>query len=201
MRVVLLGPPGAGKGTQAQVVARHLGVPAISTGDVFRDHVSGGTELGRRARACMDAGDLVPDELTVAMVRDRLASPDAGEGFVLDGFPRTVPQAEHLRALLAETDLALTSVVELLVDTQELVRRLSTRVVLVDGRPSRREDDDPDTVRHRLTVHETQTRPVSEWYAAQGLLTRVVAGGPVDEVTSDVVAVLEAVRTEGAVGR
>jgi adenylate kinase len=180
---VLLGPPGAGKGTQAKIIAGELGVPAISTGDIFRANVSGQTELGRKAKTYMDAGDLVPDEITVAMVRDRLEEPDAAGGFLLDGFPRTIEQGERLRDSLAETGHALDRVLELVVDEEELVRRLSGRRMLVDGKMVQRDDDKPETVRHRLEVHREQTAPLSGWYDEQGLLTRIEAMGSIDEVT------------------
>ena len=183
MRVVLLGPPGAGKGTQAQIIAGELGVPAISTGDIFRANVSGQTELGRKAKTYMDAGDLVPDEITVAMVRDRLDEPDAKGGFLLDGFPRTVEQAERLRDSLAAQGHGLDRVLELVVDEEELVRRLSGRRMLVDGKMVQRDDDKPETVRHRLEVHREQTAPLSGWYEEAGLLTRIDAIGSIDEVT------------------
>src|SRR5579875_2358037 len=127
MRLVLVGPPGAGKGTQAQFVSAHLSVPKISTGDIFRANVSEGSPLGKQAKEYMDAGDLVPDEITVGMVRDRLAEDDAAKGFLLDGFPRTVPQAQTLDELLAEMSAALDVVLELVVDDDEVVRRLSGR--------------------------------------------------------------------------
>ncbi len=127
MRLVLVGPPGAGKGTQAQFISSHLSVPKISTGDIFRANVSEGTELGKQAREYMDAGDLVPDEVTVAMVRDRIAEDDASKGFLLDGFPRTVPQAEVFDRFLAESSIELDVVLELVVDDDEVVRRLSGR--------------------------------------------------------------------------
>jgi adenylate kinase len=183
VRVVLLGPPGAGKGTQAQIIAGELGVPAISTGDIFRANVSGQTELGRKAKTYMDAGDLGPDEITVAMVRDRLDEPDAKAGFLLDGFPRTVEQAERLRDSLAEQGHGLDRVLELVVDEEELVRRLSGRRMLVDGKMVQRDDDKPETVRHRLEVHREQTAPLSGWYEHEGLLTRIDAIGSIDEVT------------------
>jgi adenylate kinase len=183
VRVVLLGPPGAGKGTQAQVIAGRLGVPAISTGDIFRANVSGQTELGQQAKAYMDAGDLVPDEITVAMVSDRLAEPDAKAGFLLDGFPRTIAQAEQLRDSLAEMGHALDRCLELVVDEDELVRRLSGRRMLVDGAWVQRDDDKPETVRHRLEVYREQTAPLSGFYERAGLLTRIDAIGEIDEVT------------------
>jgi adenylate kinase len=192
VRVVLLGPPGAGKGTQAQIIAGQLGVPAISTGDIFRANVSGETELGLQAKSYMDAGDLVPDEITVAMVKDRLAEPDAKGGFLLDGFPRTIAQAEQLRDSLRELGQALDCVLELVVDEDELVRRLSGRRVLVDGEWVQRDDDKPETVRHRLHVYREQTAPLSGWYDTEGLLTRIDAIGAVEEVTERAMGALEA---------
>jgi adenylate kinase len=184
VRVVLLGPPGAGKGTQAQVIASRLGVPAISTGDIFRANVSGQTELGQKAKAYMDAGDLVPDEITVAMVKARLAEPDAKGGFLLDGFPRTIAQAERLRESLSDLGHGLDRVLELVVDEDELVRRLSGRRMLVDGQMVQRDDDRPETVRHRLQVYREQTAPLSGFYETEGLLSRIDAIGEVEEVTA-----------------
>jgi adenylate kinase len=192
VRVVLLGPPGAGKGTQAQIVANRLGVPAISTGDIFRANVTGQTELGLQAKRYMDAGDLVPDEITVAMVKDRLAETDAKSGFLLDGFPRTIAQAEQLRESLQELGHALDCVLELVVDEDELVRRLSGRRVLVDGEWVQRDDDKPETVRHRLHVYREQTAPLSGWYDSEGLLTQIDAIGAVEEVTQRAMSALEA---------
>jgi adenylate kinase len=189
---VLLGPPGAGKGTQAQIIAGRLGVPAISTGDIFRANVTGRTELGLRAKSYMDAGDLVPDEITVAMVRDRLAEPDAKGGFLLDGFPRTIAQAEQLRTSLHDLGHALDCVLELVVDEDELVRRLSSRRMLVDGEWVQRDDDKPETVRHRLQVYREQTAPLSGWYESEGLLTRIDAIGAVEEITERAMSALEA---------
>ena len=190
MRVVLLGPPGAGKGTQAEIIAQRLGVPAISTGDIFRANVSGQTELGRKAKTFMDAGDLVPDEITVAMVKDRLAEPDAEGGFLLDGFPRTIAQAEQLRDSLADLGQKLRCVLELVVEEDELVRRLSGRRMLVDGQMVQRDDDKPETVRHRLEVYREQTAPLSGFYESEGLLARIDAIGDVEEVTGRALAAL-----------
>jgi adenylate kinase len=190
VRVVLLGPPGAGKGTQAQIIAKELAVPAISTGDIFRANVSGQTELGQKAKVYMDAGDLVPDEITVAMVTDRLAESDAVDGFLLDGFPRTIAQAEQLRDSLAERGQGLDRVLELVVDEDELVRRLSGRRMLVDGAWVQRDDDKPETVRHRLQVYREQTSPLSGFYEQAGLLSRIDAIGEVDEVTGRALAAL-----------
>jgi adenylate kinase len=212
MRLVLVGPPGAGKGTQAQFIAAHLSVPQISTGDIFRANVSQGTPLGKQAKAYMDAGDLVPDEVTVAMVRDRLAEPDAARGFLLDGFPRTVPQAVELDDMLADMDTKLDVVLELIVDDDEVVRRLSGRrtcrscghIWHVDFDPPskegicdncggelfQRDDDKPETIRHRLQVYYDQTAPLAGYYGERGILTGVDAMGPVDDVTERAIAAL-----------
>jgi adenylate kinase len=200
VRVVLLGPPGAGKGTQAQIIAGRLGVPAISTGDIFRANVSGKTELGLQAKSYMDAGDLVPDEITVAMVKDRLAETDAKGGFLLDGFPRTIAQAEQLRDSLRELGNNLDCVLEMVVEEDELVRRLSGRRVLVDGEWVQRDDDKPETVRYRLQVYREQTAPLSGWYETEGLLTRIDAIGAVEEVTQramDALAACGGTRPDG----
>ncbi|MDP9863040.1 MULTISPECIES: adenylate kinase [Streptosporangium] len=204
MRLVLVGPPGAGKGTQAQFIASNLSIPKISTGDIFRANVSGGTELGKLAKEYMDRGDLVPDEVTIAMVRDRLSESDAQDGFLLDGFPRNVPQAEILKKMLAEFGVALDIVLELVVDDEEVVRRLAGRrtcsqcgrIWHVDfddkkddvcdacgGRLYQRDDDKEATVRHRLEVYQEQTAPLVSFYADEGILVGVDATGPVEEVT------------------
>jgi len=207
-----VGPPGAGKGTQAQFVSAHLAVLQISTGDIFRAHVSHGTQLGKQAREFMDAGDLVPDEITVAMVRDRLESEDADRGFLLDGFPRTVPQAVQLDEILRELDTELDVVLELVVDDGEVVRRLSGRrtcrscghIWHVDfdppsadgvcdncgGQLFQRDDDQPSTIRHRLEVYYEQTAPLIGYYAEQGILVGIDAMGPVDDVTERASAAL-----------
>ncbi|MBG0827746.1 adenylate kinase [Planomonospora sp. ID67723] len=204
MRLVLVGPPGAGKGTQAQFIASNLSIPKISTGDIFRANVSGGTELGKLAKEYMDRGDLVPDEVTIAMVRDRLSEDDAQDGFLLDGFPRNVPQAEILKKMLAEFGVALDIVLELVVDEDEVVRRLAGRrtcsqcgrIWHVDfddkkddicdacgGSLYQRDDDKEETVRRRLEVYQEQTAPLVSYYAEEKLLVGVDAAGPVEEVT------------------
>ena len=212
MRLVLVGPPGAGKGTQAQFIASHFAVPKISTGDIFRANVSEGTELGIEARKYMDAGDLVPDEVTIAMVQDRLSYDDVSEGFLLDGFPRTVHQAEVLDGMLAERGVAVDVVLELVVDDEEVVRRLSGRrpcrrcghVWHVDFDPPadegtcdrcsgelfQRDDDSEDTIRHRLDVYADQTSPLIGYYGDKGLLRGVDATGPVEDVTDRAINVL-----------
>ncbi len=190
MRIVLLGPPGCGKGTQAAVLAEELGVPAVSTGDLFRAHVEDGTELGRTAAAYSSAGDLVPDDVTRAMVAERLARPDCRGGYVLDGFPRTIGQARQLGDDLAAQGLQLDAVLELVVGDEELIRRMSTRRVLVDGDWVVRDDDRPETIRHRLEVYRQSTAPLVDFYAADGLLRRVDADGDVSVVAARVRAAL-----------
>ena len=188
MRMILLGPPGAGKGTQAKEVSAHLGVPAISTGDIFRANVSEGTPLGKEAQRYMDAGDYVPDSVTNAMVRDRLAQPDCAGGFLLDGYPRTLAQVDELDAMLADGPGGghrLDVVVELVADTEEVVRRLLAR-----GAAEGRSDDSEDVIRRRLAIFEEQTAPLAAGYDARGLLRRVDGLGPVAEVTERVLAVL-----------
>jgi adenylate kinase len=212
VRIVLVGPPGAGKGTQAQFIASHLAIPKISTGDIFRYNVSQGTPLGRQAKEYMDRGDLVPDEVTIAMVRDRLGEEDAQDGFLLDGFPRNVPQAETLKKQLLDWDQRLTVVLELVVDEDEVVRRLSgrrtcrrcervwhimfdppTRDGICDacgGELFQRDDDREETVRHRLEVYKKQTAPLVAYYADEGILIGIDATGPVEEVTERALAAL-----------
>ena len=212
MRLVLVGPPGAGKGTQAQFIAAQFAIPKISTGDIFRANVSEGTELGMTAKKYMDAGDLVPDEVTSAMVRERLKEDDAGDGFLLDGFPRTVPQAETLDEILDGFEVAVDVVLELVVDDEEVIRRLSgrrtcrtcghiwhvdfdppTRDGICDdcgGELFQRDDDKPDTVRHRLEVYAEQTAPLIAFYAEKGVLVGIDATGPVDDVTERAIAAL-----------
>ncbi len=206
MRLVLVGPPGAGKGTQAQFIAEHADVPKISTGDIFRANVSQGTPLGLQAKAYMDRGDLVPDDVTIEMVRDRLAQPDALVGFLLDGFPRTVPQAETLDDILRDTaQTKLDVVLELVVDDDEVIRRLSGRRTcrtcnhiwhvdfdppqvagvcdLDGGELYQRDDDKPETIANRLEVYAESTAPLVAYYAGRGLLVGIDATGPVDDIT------------------
>ena len=191
MRIVLLGPPGSGKGTQAALLAQALGVPAVSTGELFRAHLDAGTELGRTAAAFAAAGDLVPDDVTMVMVVERLALPDCRGGYLLDGFPRTIGQAELLGDELAARGVHLDAVLEMVVDDGELIRRMSTRRVFVDGAWVVREDDRPETVRHRLEVYRQVTAPLVDFYAAEGLLRRVDADGEVAAVAARVLVALD----------
>jgi adenylate kinase len=188
-----MGPPGAGKGTQAKVISGRLGVPAISTGDIFRANVSGGTPLGVEAKRYMDAGDYVPDEITNAMVRDRLAQDDSAEGFLLDGYPRTVAQVQELDSMLSDGDCALDAVIVLTVENEELVQRLLHRAE-TEGRA----DDTEEVIRHRQDVYREQTAPLIEVYAERGLLVEVGGVGTVDEVTERVFAALDSVRNSSA---
>lgn len=185
MRIVLMGPPGAGKGTQAVVLAERLAVPHISTGDIFRANVAGGTPLGIEAKSYMDAGEYVPDSVTNAMVRDRLAEADAVGGFLLDGYPRTVAQVDELSGILADQGTALDRVVELTVDLDEVVERLHKRAA-----EQGRSDDTEEVLRHRLEVYFDQTAPLIAAYEAQGLLVKVDGMGAVDEVTGRVLGAL-----------
>ncbi len=216
MRVVFLGPPGAGKGTQARDLAREWGVPQIATGDILRQAVAAGTRLGREARDYMDRGALVPDEVIVGLVAERLGEPDAAGGFILDGFPRTVAQAEALERLLEETGQALDAVVYFEVSEPELVRRLTGRRVCrecqaayhtVSAPPRRegtcdrcggalyqREDDSEATVRTRLEVYTRQTAPLLERYRRRDLLTTVKGEGAIDEIRAAVRRAAEARR-------
>lgn len=184
-RFLLIGPPGAGKGTQAVRLSQAYGVPAISTGDIFRSNVKNQTELGRKAKAFMDAGDNVPDSLTNALIRDRLAEPDAAGGFLLDGYPRTADQVRELDEILAEHDAALDAVVELTADPDVVVERLRKRA-LEQGRS----DDDESVVRHRLEVYAEQTAPLIDLYEGRGSLVRVDGIGEIDEVTERITTAL-----------
>jgi adenylate kinase len=214
--LVLVGPPGAGKGTQAEFVAAHLSVPKISTGDIFRANVSQGTPLGVEARRYMDAGQLVPDEVTINMVRERLAEADAADGFLLDGFPRTTPQAVALDKLLADLGNSLDLVLELVVDEDEVVRRIAgrrqcrgcqkiwhiefdapTHEGVCDrcgGELYQRDDDKVEVIEERLRVYRRDTAPLIDYYGAQGKLVGIDATGPVEDVT---VRAIDSLRSYG----
>ena len=178
MRIVVLGPPGAGTGTQAVRLAEHFSCADIATGDIFRANVAEGTELGRIAQEYMDRGDLVPDEVVIAMVMERLAEPDCTAGFILDGFPRTVAQAEALDHRLAELGTPRHAALNFEITEDELLRRLAGRAAELH-----RSDDSEQTIRHRLEVFAIKTRPLIDHYARRGLLVNVDAIGPVEVVT------------------
>ena len=192
MRLILLGPPGAGKGTQAQRLVQKHGIVQLSTGDMLRAAVAAGTPVGQRAKSIMERGELVPDEVVVAIIADRIDQPDCRRGFILDGFPRTVPQAEALDRLLAERGLKLDSVIELRVDDGILLKRIETRVAQMTARGEKlRADDNPEVLKGRLAAYHAQTAPLAYYYASKGL-HRVVDGmEPIDAVTVAIDRVLE----------
>ena len=191
MRLILLGPPGAGKGTQASRIAKHFGIPQLSTGDMLREAVAAGTPLGLRAKHIMDGGDLVPDEVVIAVVADRIDHTDAVNGFVLDGFPRTVPQAEALDRELEARGIGLDAVLELEVNEDVLLVRIRGRAeqAASQGQPVRR-DDNPEVFKTRLKAYRVQTAPVTEYYRSQGLLKIVDGLQPIDVVTEELMMAL-----------
>jgi len=185
-RMLIIGPPGSGKGTQAERISERLGVVAISTGDIFRANVKGGTPLGVEARKYMDNGDFVPDSVTNEMVRDRLSQDDATEGFLLDGYPRTVAQVEYLDGILAASSQALSVVLQLTADDEELVTRLLGR-----ARETGRSDDNEGVIRHRLDLYHQQTEAVVAKYAERGILTQVDGIGGIEDVTDRVLGSID----------
>ncbi|MEH6374209.1 adenylate kinase [Streptomyces sp. KLMMK] len=214
MRIVLVGPPGAGKGTQAAYLAKNLAIPHISTGDLFRANISQGTPLGQKAQEYMRAGQLVPDEVTIGMAKDRMGKEDAAGGFLLDGFPRNLAQAEALDAILKAGGLKLDAVLDLEVPEDEVVKRIAGRRMCrkdsshifhviynppktegecdtCGGELYQREDDREETVRKRLEVYHTETEPIIDYYKAQGLVVTIPALGKVAEVTERAMAALE----------
>ncbi|MEK2471901.1 MULTISPECIES: adenylate kinase [Streptomyces] len=214
MRIVLVGPPGAGKGTQAAYLAKNLAIPHISTGDLFRANISQGTPLGVEAKSYMDAGNLVPDSVTIGMAEDRMEQPDAVEGFLLDGFPRNLGQAEALDAFLQTKGLKLDAVLDLEVPEDEVVKRIAGRRICrkdsshvfhveynkpqtegvcdaCGGELYQREDDREDTVRKRLEVYHSETEPIIDYYKAQDLVVTIPALGKVAEVTQRAMDALE----------
>ncbi|MGQ4511750.1 adenylate kinase [Streptomyces sp. DW26H14] len=218
MRIVLVGPPGAGKGTQAAYLAKNLSIPHISTGDLFRANISQGTPLGKKAKEYIDAGELVPDEVTIGMARDRMAESDAADGFLLDGFPRNVAQAKALDESLAGDGLALDAVLDLEVPEDEVVKRIAGRRIcrndsahvfhvtynppktegvcdVCGGELYQRADDDEETVRKRLEVYHRETEPIIDHYRTQGLVVTISALGKVTEVTG---RAMEALKRDAA---
>ncbi len=193
MRLILLGPPGAGKGTQAQRLVERHGIVQLSTGDMLRAAVKAGTPVGLQAKAVMDRGDLVSDEIVVGVVADRIAEPDCAKGFILDGFPRTVPQADALATMLVSKSMKLDAVIELKVDEDALVARIENRVretIAAGGTP--RADDNPESFRKRLVEYREKTAPLSDYYASKGELKTIDGMQPVDVVTGEIDQILAA---------
>ena len=212
MQLLLMGPPGAGKGTQAVKLVEKFKIPQISTGDMFRAAVKEGTELGKKAKACMDAGTLVPDEVTVGIVRERLAKDDCRKGFILDGFPRTVEQAKALEKILDELNLKLTKVLNIRVPAEFLIERAVGRRICKNcgatyhvkfnppkaddscdncgGKLYQRADDNEETMKRRLSVYEDSTRPLIDYYEKVGLYVEIDGRQPIEKVTDDLINVL-----------
>jgi adenylate kinase len=186
-RLLLIGPPGAGKGTQASLLAEYFGVPAISTGDIFRENVKNETALGLEAKGFMDRGDYVPDSLTNALVKDRISQADAQTGFLLDGYPRTIDQVHQLDGFLEEVGKKLDVVVQITADTEELIRRLLQR-----AQEQGRADDTPEVIRRRQEVYEEQTAPLIDVYVSRSLVAKINGLGDIDEVTGRIIEALEA---------
>ena len=213
MYILLMGPPGAGKGTQAANLVKEFGIPHISTGDMFRAAVKEGTELGKQAKACMDAGKLVPDEITIGIVRERLAKPDCAKGFILDGFPRTVEQADALQKILEELSITLTRVVDISVPNTSLIERAVGRRICKScgatyhikfnptksegvcddcgGELYQRADDTEETMSNRLSVYDAQTKPLIDYYKKAGLYSLIDGSQEIGKVFSDVVESLK----------
>ena len=214
MKIVMLGAPGAGKGTQAQRIAERFGIPHVSTGDIFRANIKNQTELGRQVKAIIDAGQLVPDELTIGMLMDRIHEDDCADGYVLDGYPRTIPQAESLTEALAKTGEAIDYAINIDVPDEHIIDRMGGRrscpgcgamYHIVYNAPQQdgvcdacggslviRDDDKPETVKNRLRVYHEQTRPLIDYYSGLGSLKTVDGTQPIEDVYSDIVGILEA---------
>ena len=213
MKIVLLGPPGAGKGTQAKSISNRYSIPHISTGDMFRKAIKDETDLGKEAKSYMDRGELVPDEVTVGIVKERISEDDAKKGFLLDGFPRTIDQAESLNQIMSELDREIDAVINIEVPEEELMNRLTGRRICekcgttyhlvfnppkVDGicdidggKLYQREDDNPETVSNRLSVNVKQSKPILEYYNNKGVLKNIDGSKDIDEVTNDVIDILD----------
>ena len=212
MRIILMGAPGAGKGTQAAFIVKKYGIPQISTGEIFRAAIKSGTELGQKAKSYMDAGQLVPDEVTIGIVRERLSKEDCAGGFILDGFPRTVAQAEALDKMLLEMGIGLSSVINIHVPSEDLIERAVGRRICKEcgatyhikfnppkaekcdkcgGELYQRADDNAETMSKRLSVYESSTKPLIEYYKSKGIYAEVDGRQPIAAVTSDLEKVLE----------
>lgn len=193
VRLLLIGPPGAGKGTQAARLAEHFGIPAISTGDIFRANVKNQTELGKKAQSYMDAGENVPDSLTNDLIHDRIAQSDCADGFLLDGYPRTAAQVEALEGMLAEQSATLDAAVELVADVEVVVNRLRQRAI-----EQGRSDDSEEVVRHRLGVYAEQTAPLIDVFRDKDLLVTVDGLGPIEDITERILGRLQAAGVVGS---
>ena len=191
MRLILLGPPGAGKGTQAQRLVRKFGIPQLSTGDMLRAAVAAGTPIGLKAKVVMESGALVSDHIVIGIINDRISEPDAKNGFILDGFPRTLAQASELEAMLAEKGLKLDAAIELKVDAAKLIDRIVNRAAEAKAADQPvRKDDDPEVFKSRLAAYERDTAAVTPFYRERGLLHEVEGMAPIDKVAADIDAVL-----------
>ena len=204
MRLLLVGPPGAGKGTQAQFLAAHYSIPHISTGDIFRANLKAGTDIGNQARVYMDRGELVPDDVTNEMVRLRLEESDASKGFLLDGWPRNIAQAQYFDGILSAKNISMDAVLEMQISDAEIIARLSSRRTCRDcGKPSQgekcgacggelyqREDDKEEVIANRLKVYSDQTAPIIAFYRDKGLLLTIPATGSVADITAQAIAIL-----------
>lgn len=193
MRIVLLGAPGSGKGTQAALLEEQLGVPHISTGVLFRAAVKEGTELGLKVRSILDRGELVPDDLTLDLLEERMVQDDASSGFILDGYPRNLSQAESLDKLMEKLDYPIDEAIQIDVDTEEVIGRIAKRAA-----EQGRTDDTEEVVRNRMNVYEEQTAPVVGYYAEKGLLTRVLGTGSIEDVLALILSVLAMGESEGS---
>jgi adenylate kinase len=192
MYLILIGPPGAGKGTQAKILEQEYGLKQLSTGDMLRAEIANGTELGKKAKSLMDAGQLVPDDVIVDMIASRIEQPDCAAGVIFDGFPRTVDQAEALDTMLADKGKKIKSVIQFVVDEEELVNRLNSRIrQAIDAGQEVRSDDNEETLRKRLEVYRNQTAPIIPYYEAEGMLQKVDGMKPIDFVTQEIKAILK----------